>query len=75
MTALATHEKGHVDFVVATVPSILDALHKATCATANAAAHGGIARIRQHDIDYDAATNHGATQGARFPLGSSSAGG
>lgn len=65
--ALAEHERGHVDFVVASIPSVLTAIKRATCATADAAAQAALEPIRQHDIDYDAATNHGATQGARFP--------
>lgn len=71
MIALRTHEKGHVDLTVAGVPSVLDALHKATCTSANAAANAALDRIRHRQTDYDAATNHGATQGARFPLGAS----
>jgi predicted secreted Zn-dependent protease len=74
MTALATHEKGHIDFVVATAPSVLEAIKASTCDKANAAAGAVLDRIRQHDIAYDAATNHGATQGARFPLGASGGG-
>ncbi|MDA8187268.1 MAG: DUF922 domain-containing protein [Dehalococcoidales bacterium] len=65
--ALAEHEKGHVDFVVQTIPSVAEAIKKATCNTANAAAEKVLDRIRQHDVEYDAATKHGATQGARFP--------
>lgn len=65
--ALAEHEKGHVDYVVANYQSVLDAIRGAACETADAAAHAALAPIRQHDIDYDATTNHGATQGARFP--------
>jgi predicted secreted Zn-dependent protease len=64
---LAEHEKGHVDFVVAHYPSIADAVKAAQCETAEVAAQAALARIRQHDVDYDAATHHGATQGARFP--------
>ena len=64
---LAEHEKGHVDFVVARHRSVLDAIRGATCATAEAAAQAALGPIRQHDIDYDMTTNHGATQGARFP--------
>jgi Bacterial protein of unknown function (DUF922) len=71
---LATHEKGHIDFVVATAPSVLEALHASTCGKANSDANVVLDRIRPHDIDYDAATDHGATQGARFPLGASGSG-
>jgi predicted secreted Zn-dependent protease len=65
--ALVTHESGHVTFVLATAPDVLAAIKGATCATAEAAAQAAVGRIRQHDIDYDTETNHGATQGARFP--------
>ena len=65
--ALAAHEQGHVDFVVAHVPAILAAIKEATCATANAAAERAAAAIDQHDRAYDAATGHGVTQGASFP--------
>ncbi len=65
--ALVTHETGHVEFAAAQQPVILAAIQNAKCATANAAAQAVLQRIRQHDIEYDAATNHGATQGAQFP--------
>jgi predicted secreted Zn-dependent protease len=66
-SALVTHESGHVSFVVATAADVLAAIKGATCETAESAAQAVVARIRQHDIDYDAATNHGFTQGAHFP--------
>jgi len=65
--ALATHEEGHVDFVVSHYQAVATAIKKATCLTADAAANAALQPIRQHDLDYDAATNHGATQGATFP--------
>jgi len=64
---LAEHEQGHVDFVVASLPRVEAAIRAATCDTAEAAAQAALVPIRQHDVDYDAATQHGATQGARFP--------
>jgi predicted secreted Zn-dependent protease len=66
-TALAEHEKGHIDNVVQNYQSVLDAIMSATCETAEAAAAAALGPLRQFDIDYDAATNHGETQGARFP--------
>jgi predicted secreted Zn-dependent protease len=66
-SALVTHESGHVSFVVATAADVLAAIKGATCATAEAAAQAVVTRIRQHDVDYDTETDHGATQGARFP--------
>jgi len=65
--ALATHEEGHVDFVVSHYQAVATAVKNATCLTADAAAQAALQPIRQHDLDYDAATNHGATQGATFP--------
>jgi predicted secreted Zn-dependent protease len=65
--ALVTHEGGHVAFILATAPEVLAGIKGATCATAEAAAQAVVGRIRQHDIDYDAETNHGFTQGAHFP--------
>ncbi len=65
--ALARHEKGHVDYAVARYPAVVRAIENATCRTANAAGAAQLKRIRKHDAAYDAATQHGATQGARFP--------
>jgi predicted secreted Zn-dependent protease len=65
--ALARHEKGHVDFAVARYPAVVRAIKRSTCANANRAAMAQLDRIREHDVAYDAATSHGATQGARFP--------
>ena len=64
---LAEHEQNHVDFVVANYPSVLDAIRSATCETADAAASAALEPIRQLDRDYDDATNHGETEGVRFP--------
>jgi predicted secreted Zn-dependent protease len=64
---LATHEEGHVDYVVDNYQSVAAAIKGATCATADAAARAALDPIRQHDRDYDADTDHGATQGATFP--------
>jgi predicted secreted Zn-dependent protease len=65
--ALARHEQGHVDFAVAHYPAVVRAIKGATCATAAAAAQRQLAVIQRHDVTYDATTQHGATQGARFP--------
>ena len=64
---LATHEEGHVDFVVDNYQSVTAAIKGATCATADAAARAALDQLRQHDLDYDDDTDHGATQGATFP--------
>ena len=65
--ALSAHERNHVDNVVAQVPSVTTAIQHATCNTAEAAAQAALEPIRQFDIQYDLNTDHGATQGARFP--------
>lgn len=67
VAALQTHEQGHLDLVERSAPSVLAAIQGASCATAGAAAHAVSARIQQLNDAYDAATDHGATQGARFP--------
>jgi predicted secreted Zn-dependent protease len=64
---LATHEEGHVDYVVDHYQSVDAAIKGATCTTADGAAKAALGAIRQHDLDYDADTDHGATQGATFP--------
>ena len=65
--ALVEHENGHVEYVVNHSSAVLDAIKSATCETAELAANGVLRSIRQHDIEYDMATEHGRTQGARFP--------
>lgn len=65
--ALAEHEQGHVDYVVVHYLDVLEAIQGAGCLTADGAAQAALEPIRQHDRDYDAETDHGATQGARFP--------
>jgi predicted secreted Zn-dependent protease len=66
-TALAVHESGHANYARARYPFVVRAIRRATCRTADAAAQAQLALIRKHDVAYDAGTNHGATQGARFP--------
>jgi predicted secreted Zn-dependent protease len=65
--ALATHEQGHADVAYARYPAVVRAIKRATCATADAAAHAQLDLMHKQDVAYDARTNHGATQGARFP--------
>ena len=67
LLALAHHEKGHVDNVIANLPVLINTLRRATCSTAEAKAQEVLAGMRQNDINFDASTDHGATQGARFP--------
>jgi predicted secreted Zn-dependent protease len=65
--ALARHEQGHVDYAVARYPAVVRAIKRGTCGSADAAAQAQLTLIRKHDAAYDAATRHGATQGASFP--------
>jgi predicted secreted Zn-dependent protease len=65
--ALLEHEKGHVDLVVLNVPKVVEAVKGRQCEAANAVGEMMLAEIRKQEVEYDAATNHGATQGARFP--------
>ena len=67
MEALIEHEKGHVEYVVDHSSYVLDAIKQSDCETAEAEANKILQAIRQHDIEYDKATDHGKTQGARFP--------
>lgn len=67
MDALVEHEKRHVEYVVRHSASVLDAIKHADCETAEQEANKILQAIREHDIEYDAATDHGKAQGARFP--------
>jgi predicted secreted Zn-dependent protease len=64
---LAEHEKGHVDSVLKNFPAVVDAIKGATCETADSVGNEFLNELRQFDVEYDAETQHGATQGARFP--------
>ncbi len=75
LDALETHEKGHarngldaaqeIDRAIAALAPLAscDALGTA----ANAAGNNIIRKYNQRDLDYDRTTDHGRTQGARFP--------
>jgi predicted secreted Zn-dependent protease len=65
--ALADHEQLHVDNVVKRFPAVVAAIRNATCLTAEAAAQAALNPIRLFDAQYDLNTDHGRTQGARFP--------
>jgi predicted secreted Zn-dependent protease len=67
MAALIEHETGHVEYVVRHSASVLDAIKHADCETAEAEANKILRAIRVHDLEYDAVTDHGKAQGARFP--------
>jgi predicted secreted Zn-dependent protease len=75
LSALDLHEQGHrrhgvdaaheIDAAIAAMPPAgsCDALG----ANANALGMRILQKYQQRDLDYDRDTNHGATQGARFP--------
>ena len=67
VAALAVHEQGHVDNVYASLPRIREAIQSADCLSAEDAAQQIIAEMNQYDLDYDAETGYGRTQGAVFP--------
>jgi predicted secreted Zn-dependent protease len=67
VTQLALHEKGHVEHVLENFPAVVEAIKGGTCESADIIGLDMLDQLRQHDIDYDAVTHHGATQGARFP--------
>jgi predicted secreted Zn-dependent protease len=65
--ALALHESGHVERVVPHVPDLVNDIKASTCESFNEAGQAWLNDIDQLNSDYDAETNHGATQGAVFP--------
>jgi predicted secreted Zn-dependent protease len=75
VTALKAHEEGHKQIALAAAAEIqkrVKALKtEPTCeamsALLNGTARSVITEYRQKEIDYDRKTDHGATQGARFP--------
>ncbi len=75
MVKLRTHEQGHADIareVARRIDAAIPPLTAPTCdelgKNANALAHSLIREGNTQQEDYDARTNHGATQGARWPL-------
>ncbi len=65
--ALTLHENGHVNNVVSHVPAVITAIKGSTCLSAEAAAQAVLEQMRKYDSQYDDNTDHGLTQGARFP--------
>jgi hypothetical protein len=61
--APACHEQGHADDVRAHYP-VVRAIRGSACRTANAAGDRQLDLIPRHDVACDAATHHGALQGA-----------
>jgi Bacterial protein of unknown function (DUF922) len=64
--APACHEQGHADDVRAHYPAVVRAIRGSACRTANAAGDRELDLIPRHDVACDAATHHGALQGAPF---------
>lgn len=72
---LLGHEKGHARIGINIAQRIEDAIRalqpEPSCdrleRAANARGHALIQEANRQDINYDAATQHGKTQGARFP--------
>ncbi len=75
LDALVVHETGHHANAVRAAQEIEQALPAIPAApscdeiqrVANAKGHALLEQYRQADVAYDAKTDHGATQGARFP--------
>lgn len=64
---LAAHEQGHVQRARQGFAKMQQILHDSTCADADAKLNVVLGEMRAADAQYDADTNHGTTQGAKFP--------
>lgn len=67
MEALIRHEAGHLRHVYENMGSVLRAIRRSSCATANEAGRAAVRVLAQWDVTYDRETRHGFTQGAHFP--------
>ena len=67
MAALIDHESGHAKHAYEHRGEIEKAVKASSCDGANAAGLAVIAEMSRFDVQYDAETHHGATQGALFP--------
>jgi len=67
MAALIEHESGHAKHAFEHKGYIEKAVKSSSCEGANAAGAAAIAEMGRFDVEYDAETHHGATQGATFP--------
>jgi predicted secreted Zn-dependent protease len=75
ITALQHHENGHRDHGIGAAREVVRALSKfpasPTCQQLGLAADAAMLRIidrySRKDVEYDRLTQHGATQGAKFP--------
>jgi predicted secreted Zn-dependent protease len=64
--ALAAHESGHVARINAAAAALGTEIHGETCDDANAAGYQALDALEASNIDYDEATQYGATQGVDF---------
>jgi predicted secreted Zn-dependent protease len=64
--ALAAHEAGHVARINAAADALGTELKGETCDDANAAGYEALDALHAANIDYDEATQYGATQGVDF---------
>lgn len=66
LSALALHERGHVELVNAQVAQLDDILRAAPCGDADAVGALALEAIRALNHDYDVDTQHGRSQGAWY---------
>ncbi len=64
--ALAAHEAGHVLRINAVADSLAPELAAETCEDANAAGYQALDALQAANVEYDEATQYGATQGVDF---------
>lgn len=67
ITALARHEQGHVQRAQAGIQQLQQVLQTSTCLEAEARLQAVLDTMHDADRRYDADTQHGVRDGARFP--------
>lgn len=67
LQALISHEKSHVDNIVAHYSAVVSAIKNADCYTAAKKGEEVLEEIRREEEFYDAITKHGTQRGAVFP--------
>ncbi len=67
MAALIDHESGHAKHAYEHRQDVENAVKSSNCEGADAAGTAAIAEMSKFDVQYDAETHHGATQGVSFP--------
>lgn len=63
---LIIHERGHAEFPLQHFPDVIAAVKAASCEGADAAFLQAVNALKAHDVEYDAETKHGKTQGVIF---------